>query len=255
MLGQGKRDGRAPIAISYRPKTQDYLPVVVAAIRRFQGDWPIVLLTEAKDLPPADWLAAWQIDAITDWSHSPDANKVRRLWEHQDIFAAHFERWIWWHDDMLLLRPVQDPVAEFSRPRVRHLSKPRPNKKLANWHTWLWDTLGFFECQSMMRPQSGVPHTQADRQNVPCARFPPTGIGIACYSSRRTCCRIGTRRRRKLSWSRDSSRVSLTARCRTSTAWAISNSRCSTGARRSITRRRNARSQSTIHCSFEPATS
>lgn len=150
MAGPEKRDDRAPIAISYRPKEQDYLPVVVAAIRRFQGDWPIVLLTEAKDLPPTDWLAAWHIDAITDWSHTRDANKVRRLWEHQDVFAAHFERWIWWHDDMLLLRPLQDPAAEFARPRVRHLSKPRPNKKLANWHTWLWDTLGFFECQSMM---------------------------------------------------------------------------------------------------------
>lgn len=149
MAGQGKRNGRAPIAISYRPKDQDYLAVVVAAIRRFHGDWPIVLLTQARHLPPPEWLAAWQIDAITDWSHSPNANKVRRLWEHQDIFAAHFERWIWWHDDMLLLRPVEDPTVEFSRPRVRHLSKPRPNKKLANWHTWLWDTLGFFQSQSM----------------------------------------------------------------------------------------------------------
>lgn len=152
MVGQGKRDDRPPIAISYRPKPQDYLPVVVAAIRRFQADWPIVLLTETKDLPPPDWLAAWRIDAITDWSHSPDANKVRRLWEHQDIFAAHYERWIWWHDDMLLLRPVQDPAAEFAKPRVRHFSKPRPNKKLANWHTWLWDTLGFFESQSISAP-------------------------------------------------------------------------------------------------------
>jgi hypothetical protein len=149
MAGQGKRNGRAPIAISYRPKDQDYLAVVVAAIRRFHGDWPIVLLTQARHLPPPEWLAAWQIDAITDWSHSLNANKVRRLWEHQDIFAAHFERWIWWHDDMLLLRPVEDPTVEFSRPRVRHLSKPRPNKKLANWHTWLWDTLGFFQSQSM----------------------------------------------------------------------------------------------------------
>jgi len=152
MGGQGRFDDRAPIAISYRPKPQDYLPVVVAAIRRFQGDWPIVLLTEAHDLPPSDWLEKWKIDAITDWSHSPDANKVRRLWEHQEVFAAHFERWIWWHDDMLLLRPVQDPAVEFARPRVRHFARPRPNKTLTNWHAWLWDTLGFFESLSMGAP-------------------------------------------------------------------------------------------------------
>tara|TARA_R110000823_G_scaffold132777_1_gene261165 strand:+ start:28816 stop:29580 length:765 start_codon:yes stop_codon:yes gene_type:complete len=138
-----------PIAISYRPKANDYLPVVVAAIRRFLGDWPIVLLTQARHLPPPAWLEAWHVDTITDWAHSDNANKVLRLWEHQEIFAAHFERWIWWHDDMLLLRPVADPPAEFSAPRVRHLARTRPNKKLSNWHVWLWDTLGFFESLSM----------------------------------------------------------------------------------------------------------
>ena len=141
-----------PIAISYRPKTENYLMVVVAAIRRFLGDWPIVLLTEERHLPPRDWLVANEIVTITDWAHSDNANKVLRLWEHQEIFAAHYERWIWWHDDMLLLRPLADPVAEFSRARVRHLAKPRPNKKLSNWHTWLWDTLGFFDSLSMPSP-------------------------------------------------------------------------------------------------------
>ena len=79
-----------PIAISYRPKANDYLPVVVAAIRRFLGDWPIVLLTQARHLPPPAWLEAWHVDTITDWAHSDNANKVLRLWEHQEIFAAHF---------------------------------------------------------------------------------------------------------------------------------------------------------------------
>ncbi|MEZ5570108.1 MAG: hypothetical protein R3E54_17515 [Halioglobus sp.] len=144
--------GQAPIAISYRPKTPDYLPVVVAAIRRFLGDWPIVLLTEARHLPPQAWLDAWRIATITDWAHSHNANKVLRLWEHQAVFAAHFERWIWWHDDMLLLREVHDPVAEFAVARVRQLPRPRPNKKLSNWHGWLWNTLDFFDSLSVPAP-------------------------------------------------------------------------------------------------------
>ena len=77
-----------PIAISYRPKANDYLPVVVAAIRRFLGDWPIVLLTQARHLPPPAWLEAWHVDTITDWAHSDNANKVLRLWEHQEIFGT-----------------------------------------------------------------------------------------------------------------------------------------------------------------------
>lgn len=143
---------KAPIAISYRPKEQDYLPVVVAAIRHHLGDWPVVLLTEAQDLPPEAWLKRNRVEAITRWEHSPDANKILRLWEHQAIFARHFDRWIWWHDDMLLLHPVKDPVAEFSRPRVRHGPRQRPNRKLSNWQGWLWDTLGFFACQSIDAP-------------------------------------------------------------------------------------------------------
>jgi hypothetical protein len=170
MLGASKYE-RVPIAISYQPKAQDYLPVVVAAIRRFLGDWPIVLLTQVQNLPPPGWLSVWKIDAITDWSHTPNANKVKRLWEHQEIFATHFERWIWWHDDMLLLRTVQDPVEEFSKPRIRHFSEPRPNKKLSNWHTWLWDTLGFFESQSMPshNPVCHIPRliTRAHLQSIP----------------------------------------------------------------------------------------
>ncbi len=149
MLKSSAFAGAPPIAISYRPKTNDYLPAVVAAIRRFLGDWPIVLLTEAHHLPPLAWREAWRVEAITDWAHSENANKVLRLWEHQEIFAAHFERWIWWHDDMLLLRPVADPALEFDVPRVRHLARARPNKKLSNWHVWLWDTLGLFESLSM----------------------------------------------------------------------------------------------------------
>ncbi len=149
---------RAPIAISYRPKAQDYLPVVVAAIRRHLGDWPIALLTEKHHLPPENWLAINEIEAITDWQHSPGANKILRLWEHQEIFAAHYERWIWWHDDMLLLRPLADPEAEFARPRVRHGQRKRPNKALNNWHNWLWETLGFFRCLSISAPNP-VLHT------------------------------------------------------------------------------------------------
>jgi hypothetical protein len=141
-----------PIAISYRPKEHNYLPVVVAAIRRCLGDRPIVLLTEKKNLPPASWLNANGIQAITDWEHSPRANKILRLWEHQDIFARHFERWIWWHDDMLLLRPVEDPAREFNKPRVAHGMRQRPNRKLARWHGWLWDTLNFFRCQNIAAP-------------------------------------------------------------------------------------------------------
>jgi len=141
-----------PIAISYRPKRHDYLPVVVAAIRRHLGDWPIALLTREETLPPAQWLDSQDIQVITDWCHSADANKVLRLWEHQDVFARHFERWIWWHDDMLILRPLADPVSEFQRPLVRHGPRSRPNRQLSNWHGWLWDTLGFFECQTIPAP-------------------------------------------------------------------------------------------------------
>ncbi len=143
---------RAPVAISYRPKEQDYLPVVVAAIRRHLGDWPVVLLTEKVSLPPDKWLKNNKIETITDWRHSDGANKILRLWEHQEVFARHLERWIWWHDDMLLLRPLADPEAEFSRPLVRHRQRKRPNKELNNWHTWLWDTLGFFRCLSVSAP-------------------------------------------------------------------------------------------------------
>ena len=145
-------DMRAPIAISYRPKAHDDLPVVVAAIRHHLGDWPIALLTEAHTLPPAAWMESNAIQPITDWCHSPGANKVLRLWEHQAIFARHFERWIWWHDDMLLLRPVADPELEFARPRVRFSQRKRPNRALSTWHCWLWDTLGFFRCQNVPAP-------------------------------------------------------------------------------------------------------
>ena len=141
-----------PIAISYRPKRDDYLPVVVAAIRRHMGDWPIVILCEAGHLPPNKWLQRHAIQAITDWEHSPGANKVLRLWEHQEVYSRHLESWIWWHDDMLLLRQLQDPHAEFQRPLVRHAPRARPNRKLSNWHGWLWDTLGFFACQGIPAP-------------------------------------------------------------------------------------------------------
>ena len=152
MLEASSLDRGTPIAISYRPKSPDYLPAVVGSIRRFLGDWPIVLLTEKHHLPPREWLSAWRVEAITDWAHSVDANKILRLWEHQEIFAAHFDQWIWWHDDMLLLRHIDYPSIEFDRPRVRHGPKVRPNKKLPNWHNWLWDTLGFFECLSIAAP-------------------------------------------------------------------------------------------------------
>jgi hypothetical protein len=143
---------KAPIAISYRPKNHDYLPVVVQAIRRFLGDWPIVLLAEAQHLPPTDWLQQMRIDVIKGWAHSSGANKTLRLWEHQEIFAAHFEHWIWWHDDMLLLRGVTSPALEFSRPLVRRAPEPRPNKKLTQWNCALWDTLGFLENLSIPAP-------------------------------------------------------------------------------------------------------
>ncbi len=149
---------RAPIAISYRPKAQDYLPVVVASIRHHLGDWPISLLTESASLPPNKWLENNRIQAITDWEHSAGANKILRLWEHQEIFARHHERWIWWHDDMLLLRQLENPEHEFSRPLVRHGQRKRPNKELNNWHLWLWDTLGFFRCLSVAAPNP-VLHT------------------------------------------------------------------------------------------------
>ncbi len=141
-----------PIAISYRPKKDNYLPVVVASIRRHLGDWPIVLLTEEKHLPPENWLRNNDVNAITGWEHSQDANKVLRLWEHQEIFSRHFERWIWWHDDMVLLRPLEDPEAEFSRPLVAQGERKRPNKELSNWRGWLWDTLGFFRCLNIPAP-------------------------------------------------------------------------------------------------------
>ena len=76
-----------PIAISYRPKRHDYLPAVVAAIRRHMGDWPIVLLCEAGHLPPNKWLQRHAIQTITDWEHSPGANKVLRLWERTPVWG------------------------------------------------------------------------------------------------------------------------------------------------------------------------
>lgn len=112
----------------------------------------MVLLTEKHHLPPAQWLQEKHIETITDWEHSRDANKVLRIWEHQEILSAHFAQWISWHDDMLLLREVPRPEVEFARPRVRHGPKNRPNKKMSNWHTWLWDTLNFFECMSIPAP-------------------------------------------------------------------------------------------------------
>lgn len=143
---------RPPIAISYRPKEHDYLPVVVAAIRHHLKDWPIALLTEAQHLPPEPWLERMQIQAITDWRHSPKANKIFRLWEHQYVFAKHFDSWIWWHDDMLLLRDVSDPEQEFSAPLIAHRQRKRPNEQLSNWHNWLWETLSFFRCQNIYAP-------------------------------------------------------------------------------------------------------
>jgi hypothetical protein len=149
---------RPPIAISYRPKEQDYLPVVVAAIRHHLGNWPIALLTETQYLPPEVWLERNEIQTITNWQHSPRANKVLRLWEHQEIFANHFSSWIWWHDDMLLLKPVANPAEFFSRPLIAHRQRKRPNEELNNWQGWLWGTLAFFRCQSIYAPNP-VLHT------------------------------------------------------------------------------------------------
>ena len=151
-------DPRPPIAISYRPKEQDYLPVVVAAIRRHLGDWPVALLTEEQTLPPRQWLEANAIRPITDWQHSPRAGKVLRLWEHQQVFAQHYESWIWWHDDMLLLHPLENPVATFDAPLIAHRQRKRPNRELRNWENWLWETLAFFRCQSIYAPNP-VLHT------------------------------------------------------------------------------------------------
>lgn len=149
---------RPPIAISYRPKEHDYLPVVVAAIRRHLGDWPIVLLTGKADLPPQHWLESNAVHTITDWAHSPRANKILRLWEHQAIFAEHLEAWIWWHDDMLLLHTPADPVATFDQPLIAQRQRKRPNEALTNWQNWLWETLGFFRCQNIYAPNP-VLHT------------------------------------------------------------------------------------------------
>lgn len=147
-----------PIAISYRPKKPDYLPVIVAAIRNHLGDWPIVLLTETAHLPPDSWLESNQISYITDWQHSQGANKVLRLWEHQEIFARYFDAWIWWHDDMLLLQPLSNPAHTFNQALVAHRQRKRPNKELRNWQMWLWETLAFFRCQGIYAPNP-VLHT------------------------------------------------------------------------------------------------
>lgn len=147
-----------PFAFSYRPKPHDYLPVVVASIRRHLGDWPIVLLAEERHLPPQTWLELNQIKTITDWTHSPRANKILRLWEHQEIFARHMESWIWWHDDMLLLKPLDDPASTFDMPLIAHKQRKRPNKELNNWQGWLWETLAFFRCQNIYAPNP-VLHT------------------------------------------------------------------------------------------------
>ena len=141
-----------PIGISYRPKEHDYLPAVVGAIRRHLGDWPIALLTEKQYLPPDAWLRRYKVQTITGWAHTPKANKVLRLWEHHYVFAQHFDRWIWWHDDMLLLRPIDDPAWEFDQPRIAKRQRRRPNEELSNWHNWLWDTLNFFRCQNIYAP-------------------------------------------------------------------------------------------------------
>lgn len=151
MFGVSAKD-RPPIAISYRPKDHDYLPVVVAAIRHHLGDWPIALLTEAQHLPPASWLERMEIRALTHWRHSPRANKVLRMWEHQHVFAEQFESWIWWHDDMLLLKAIRDPAQVFSAPLIAHKQRKRPNEQLNNWQSWLWETLGFFRCQGIYAP-------------------------------------------------------------------------------------------------------
>lgn len=142
----------APIAISYKPKNPDYLPLIVASIREHLPHWPIVIQAEAADLPPTAWLERNNIQPIIRSPHPKDANKVSRLWDHHTVFAEHFDRWIWWHDDMYLLRPLSNPEASFSEPRVRKLEQNRPNKKLNTWHGWLWDTLSFFQCQSIAAP-------------------------------------------------------------------------------------------------------
>jgi len=143
---------RAPIAISYKPKNPDYLPLVVSSIRQYLPDWPIVIQAEAKDLPPQIWLERNHIEPIIRAAHPKDANKVNRLWDHQRVFAEHYDRWIWWHDDMYLLHDLPSPEATLSEPRVRRLEQNRPNKKLHVWHGWLWDTLAFFQCQSIAAP-------------------------------------------------------------------------------------------------------
>lgn len=157
---------RPPIAISYRPKTEDYLPVVVAAIRHHLGDWPIVLLTEEQHLPPRQWLENNAIETITDWRHSARAGKVLRLWEHQQIFASHMESWIWWHDDMLLLRPLDNPVATFELPLIAHRQRKRPNKELSNWENWLWETLAFFRCQNIYAPNPVLHSPRVIRRSI-----------------------------------------------------------------------------------------
>jgi len=143
---------RPPIAISYQPKRNDYLPVVVAAIRHYLDDWPIVLVTQEDELPPETWLTKNDVHTITNWAYSQGANKVQRLWDHQFVLSRDYSRWIWWHDDMLLLRPVADPVKEFSQAIVRKPERDRPNKELSNWDCWLWDTLSFFQCQGIVAP-------------------------------------------------------------------------------------------------------
>ncbi len=151
-------DNRPPIAISYRPKEDDYLPVVVGAIRQHLGDWPVALLTEQHTLPSRCWLDTHGIAPITDWHHSERAGKVLRLWEHQQVLAQHFDAWIWWHDDMLLLRPLENPVETFDAPLIAHRQRKRPNKELRNWENWLWETLAFFRCQNIYAPNP-VLHT------------------------------------------------------------------------------------------------
>jgi hypothetical protein len=151
-------DRRPPIAISYRPKENDYLPVVVGAIRHHLGDWPIALLTEKKTLPAQRWLDSNSIRPITDWRRSARAGKVLRLWEHQQVFAQNFDAWIWWHDDMLLLRPLESPISAFDAPLIAHRQRKRPNKELRNWENWLWETLAFFRCQNIYAPNP-VLHT------------------------------------------------------------------------------------------------
>ena len=111
-----------------------------------------VLVTQEDELPPQPWLARNQIQPLTDWAYSEGGNKVIRLWDHQAALARHHSQWIWWHDDMLLLRPIADPVTEFSAPLVRKAEAERPNKSLSNWEGWLWNTLNFFQCQGITAP-------------------------------------------------------------------------------------------------------